>query len=371
MFDYNNDFYAFLAGICIVALCTYFGARLMGALRLRIWNTMIIIVLGVSVLTAAGYGIISGATKAYDDSIPVMNDTLDLNLYAPFTENTRAVSLEEEASWEMSEPLLKIDGATAFYPLYAAFAQAVYPEANYPNVLRDAIYDTDAYAYVNDFVVCTTTPIAYNRLINGETDLIFVYGPSEEQLRIAEGKGVDLTFTLIGYDAFVFFVNAQNPVDNLSSDDIRRIYSSQARSWRAFGWRNVEIMAYQRPENSGSQTIMIDFMGDVPLMPSYYVADSMANAIKLVSYKNYQNAIGYSFLFFATEMVQDNQIKLLSIDGVAPTRENVANGTYPLTYEFYAVTAGTDNPNAEQFIEWILSPQGQYLVEKTGYTPVG
>ena len=68
-------------------------------------------------------------------------------------------------------------------------------------------------------------------------------------------------------------------------------------------------------------------------------------------------------------MVSDDKIKLLKLDGIAPTRENVANRTYPYASEFYAVTAGTDNPNAEIFIEWMLSEQGQYLIEKTGYTP--
>ena len=60
----------------------------------------------------------------------------------------------------------------------------------------------------------------------------------------------------------------------------------------------------------------------------------------------------------------------MELNGVAPTRENVANRTYPYASEFYAVTAGTETPNAEAFIEWILSEQGQELIEKTGYTPL-
>ncbi|EST55057.1 hypothetical protein T458_09195 [Brevibacillus panacihumi W25] len=53
-----------------------------------------------------------------------------------------------------------------------------------------------------------------------------------------------------------------------------------------------------------------------------------------------------------------------------PSKETIANKTYPLAAEFYAITAGSENPNVPKLIEWILSPQGQSLVEKTGYTPL-
>jgi phosphate transport system substrate-binding protein len=55
---------------------------------------------------------------------------------------------------------------------------------------------------------------------------------------------------------------------------------------------------------------------------------------------------------------------------VKPERATIASGEYPFAAEFYAVTAGSDNPNVERLIEWIQSSQGQYLVEQTGYTPL-
>jgi len=101
------------------------------------------------------------------------------------------------------------------------------------------------------------------------------------------------------------------------------------------------------------------------------VVNGMGGIIaETAQYRNHKNALGFSFLFFVTGMVCNGNIRLLSIDGMAPTRENIANGTYPLTAVFYAVTTNSDNPNVERFIEWILSPQGQSLVEKTGYTPL-
>lgn len=69
-------------------------------------------------------------------------------------------------------------------------------------------------------------------------------------------------------------------------------------------------------------------------------------------------------------MVKNDQIKLLNINGIAPTKENIRNNQYPIASEFYVVTASTDNPHVDEFVEWILSPQGQELVEKTGYVPM-
>ena len=122
-------------------------------------------------------------------------------------------------------------------------------------------------------------------------------------------------------------------------------------------------------------------MGDVPLMdpPQEDVYDIMSGIYQAVAdYKNYQNAIGYSFLFYTTKMVSDDQVKLLSIGGIEPNTENIINGTYPFAGDFYAITAVNHKADAEEqrasntdeFIKWMLSPQGQNLIQKTGYVPL-
>jgi phosphate transport system substrate-binding protein len=245
--------------------------------------------------------------------------------------------------------------------------QAVYPEGDYTLAPRGE--DRSEFF---DLVRCTTTGTAYENLMNSEVDIIFVAGISEQHAQLAQKMGVELVFTPIGREAFVFFINAENPVDGLTTEQIRAIYSGEITNWQEVGGENIEIIAYQREENSGSQTAMIGFMDDVPLMePFTEVVSEMTGMFVQMEYRNHANAIGYSFLYFTTEMVRSKQIKLLEIDGVAPTRENVANSSYPHADYFYAVTvAGNENPNIELFIEWILGEQGQYLIEKTGYTRV-
>lgn len=354
------DFYTAVATAVCMALWAFIMMQIWRIVKLKNQRIVFSAAAVVIFLVVAGFEL----NKAYIKNIDEVSEQgVDLTLYEPFKENTKAVTLGGDSALKLSLNLPKLDGATALYPLYSAFARAVYPENNYPAYITKE----------NDYVVCTNTDGAYRRLIKGEADVIFVAGPSKEQLQMASDAGMELKLIPIGREAFVFFVNSQNPVNGLSVGNIQRIYSGEAINWKEFGGKNDEIKAFQRPVNSGSQTALIKLMGDTPLMtpPSERVAGLMGDIINIVSYKNFSGAIGYSFLFFVTEMVNDNKIKLLAVNGIAPTRENVANNMYPYASEFYAVTAGTENPNAEKLIDWILSEQGQELIKNTGYTPIG
>jgi phosphate transport system substrate-binding protein len=102
-----------------------------------------------------------------------------------------------------------------------------------------------------------------------------------------------------------------------------------------------------------------------------HLVGGMGGIIEQVSdYRNYLGAIGYSFLFFTTEMVKNDEIKLLSIDGIMPSIETIQSDEYEFTGYFYAITTGNETETTRRFIEWILSEEGQYLIEKTGYIPI-
>jgi len=254
-----------------------------------------------------------------------------------------------------------LDGATALYPVYAAFVNAVYPSNK---------YNPD-----NSIVLCSRTANAYNNLLEGKVDIIFCAAPSDEQLQQFINKDIKIKLVPIGKEAFVFFVNKKNKVENLSIEDIQNIYSGKIKNWKSFGGENKRIRAYQRPDNSGSQTALINIMGNVSVMKPRRenVSKGMGGIINMVaSYRNFTNAIGYSFLYFTTEMVRNEQIKLLSINNIYPSKETIQNDTYPFCDFFYAIYAEKDdsNENIKPFIEWILSKQGQEIIERTGYIPI-
>ena len=319
----------------------------------------------------------SGGYDLYLKSVPEMDNREDLVFeYTPNAEGSLAVRLEEESTLKFDEVTIRMDGATALYPVYAAFVQAVYPEQVYePWDYSDESKDGMG------LVTCSGTNMAYERLISGETDVIFVAGPSDAQLAMAKAAGVELHLTPIGREAFVFFVNAENPVTGLTVEQIQKIYTGEIRNWQDVGGKFQKILAYQRAENSGSQTALQRLMGDLPLMEpkkEERIA-GMGGIIKSVAnYRNFSNAIGFSFRFYSTEMVRNDQIRLLALNGVEPTVDTIRDGTYPIASSFYAITASPigepapeeTNEDLAALIDWILSEQGQWLIEQTGYVGI-
>ena len=334
----------------------------------RLWLVLLAVTLGCGVY--AGFG-------AYEDSIPVMEDRDSLIYqYEPFAEGTKAVYLEEESTLKFDTPTIDMDGATALYPIYSAFVQAVYPEGKYD--IYDFKYnEEDGYGQVT----CTGTIEAYQRLIEGKTDIIFCAAPSQDQLDAAAAAGVELHLTPIGREAFVFFVNSENPVEGLTVEQIQGIYTGEIKNWKELGGKNQRIRPYQRAENSGSQSALLRLMEGLPLMEPEKedrIAGMGGIITQVASYRNHKNAIGFSFRFYSTEMVENDQIRLLSLNGVEPTKDTIRSGEYPIASNFYAVTASPigepapeeTNEDLRAFLDWILSEQGQALIEKTGYVGV-
>jgi phosphate transport system substrate-binding protein len=285
----------------------------------------------------------------------------DLSLYEPFAENTWAAKLPVTASLTISEDLPTLDGATALYPVYAAFVNAVYDKEN----------------YTSDIALCTNTQNAYQRIITGDCDIIFVAGASEKQKQAAIAAGCELVFTPIGKEAFVFLVGKENPIDELSHQQLKNIYSGKTAYWRTLGWKDGgKIIAFQRPEGSGSQTGLQNIMGGLPLQKPQPLPDdsligtgSMMKQIS-VKWQGTQPAIGYSYRYYATTMYGNPNTKMLAIDGIYPSNETIANESYLFTNNFYAVTNGQPTKNAKLLIDWILTGEGQYLIEQTGYVPL-
>jgi phosphate transport system substrate-binding protein len=331
-----------------------------------------IIVFGGAIAISAIYA----GLENYKKSIPEgPGEEIDLSLYKPFDANTLAKDLNEESSLKLTENMPRLDGATALYPLYSAFARAVYPEGDYAPY-KD-FFDPNS----ERIVACSKTGGAFENLIEGAADVVFLMGVSDNQRELAEGNGLELRLTPIGREAFVFFVNRYSFISNITSRDIVRIYSGEITNWREVGGPNDEILAYQRPAESGSQTALLKVMGGVPLdpTPNEDLVSTMKTMFDTVAnYKNYRNSLGYSFLYYISEMITEKKVKFLSIDGIEPNKENIVNGSYPFAEDFYAVTAKRDGKylnaerteNIDRFIDWVLSPQGQYLTEETGFAAI-
>lgn len=313
-------------------------------------------------ICAAVYGAALGTNFGiikYNKSITVnTSPNIDIHEYLPFDEDSKIVKTDSK-TLKLTENLPRIDGAAALFPVYSAFVNAVYPNTT---KLHDGIFE-----YNN-------TPDGYRLLAEKETDIFIGVYPSDEQRAYAEENQTTFEYTPIGTEAFVFFVHKDNPITNLTTKQIKDIYSGKITNWKDVGGKNEKIAAFQRNEGSGSQSMLKRFMGDTPIAdaPTEMVNDLMAGIIEQVAdYKSKTNSIGFSFRYYVEGIIKNPDIKMISIDGAAPTSENIRNGSYPIFTPIYAVTyKENQNGNVDKLLEWILSDEGQYIINETGYVGI-
>ena len=267
--------------------------------------------------------------------------------YLPFGENSGVVRIDGVQTLTGELPVL--DGAAALLPVYASVFSSLYPE--------DACAFSDGSYTPESRMQYRNTRGAYQAIVDGDADLIFCAKPSREQLDYAAGKGVELELVPIGREAFVFLVNEKNPVDNLSQQQIRDIYAGKITNWKQVGGANRLISPLQRNEGSGSQTQFLAFMNGTTTAHSPFAFLGAS--------------IGFSFRYYVSGITQVEGIKLLEVDGMAPSVENIQSGAYPLTAEFYAVyRKGEENENVQRILDFLLSEKGQQIIEQSGYVPL-
>lgn len=220
----------------------------------------------------------------------------------------------------------------------------------------------------------TRTSEVYRNLIDGKVDVIFAAEISEEDKAYAKEQGVELNIIPVTSSAFVFIVNTDNPVNDLTFEEIQKIYTGEITNWSEVGGPDEEIIAYQRPTGSGSQTAMLSLvMKDKEIItpPIEQVQGNMGELIDAVAeYDNAENAIGYSYFYYVNTMYKKDTIKMISVDGVMPSIETIKNGEYPIYTNAFVVSRNEENENVEKWIDAVLSERGNRIIEEAGYVPV-
>lgn len=259
--------------------------------------------------------------------------------------------------WEGSLPTM--DGSTSAIPL----------EAGIKSRLLGIPY-SEAMKLVHH----NKTHISFGNLLDGTADLIFTVPISAEQQQKADEAGVKLTAVPAAKEGFVFVVNKDNPVDSLTRQQIKDIYSGKITNWKDVGGNDAEIIPYQRNKDSGSQNYMVEFMGETPLMQAkteLYPAGMGALMDRIALYDNSVDSIGYSVYSYAAQMyANENKVKFIAVDGVAPTKESMADNSYPLSSCTYIMYTDKADENTRKFAEWVGSDEGQLCVLQSGYLPV-
>ncbi len=215
----------------------------------------------------------------------------------------------------------------------------------------------------------------YTALVDGTFDILLAYEPSEEAKQYAKDKNFEWEMHAIGADALVFICSTENSVENLTTQQVKDIYTGKLKNWKNVGGTDSPIIAYQRNKDSGSQTLfdkLLNLGDSLVEPPKEQRVDSMIGLLEAIAdYDNSKDSLGYTVYYYLTNMESDklNTSKILSIDGVAPSNATIASGEYTLTNDFYVVIPKDlpDDDPARVLYNWICSDQGRQLVERENY----
>ena len=205
------------------------------------------------------------------------------------------------------------------------------------------------------------------------TKLIIAYEAPESVKEEMAAEGDPLDQKAIGRDALVFIVNDDNPMQSLSQQQIKDIYAGKITNWKEVGGADSPIVAFQRGEDSGSQTLFQKLLiqgGELMEAPTELAPTEMGGLVdRIAEYNNSANAIGFSVYYYIDQMYSKPGLRLLAVDGVLPSNESIADQRYPLCNAFYAAVRqdSAEGTPERKVYDWLSTDAGRACIEKSGY----
>jgi phosphate transport system substrate-binding protein len=208
-------------------------------------------------------------------------------------------------------------------------------------------------------------------LINGTTDICeasrAMSAAEKENLRERyKTEGVEIP---VARDGLSVYVNASNPTQTLTMDQLRLIFTGKITNWKELGGKDGKIILYSRENSSGTYV----FFKEHVLKNADYAqrAQSMPGTAAVVNaVAREKNSIGYGGAAYAKGIKVLPIKKDDSTPAVKPDLGHVQDGTYPLSRPLFFYVRNTPAGDIKSFIDWVLSPQGQEIVTKVGYFPI-
>ena len=208
------------------------------------------------------------------------------------------------------------------------------------------------------------------------TKLIIAYEAPESVKEEMAAEGDPLDQKAIGRDALVFIVNEDNPMQSLSQQQIKDIYAGKITNWKDVGGADSPIVAFQRSEDSGSQTLFQKLLiqgGELMQAPTELAPTEMGELVdSIAEFNNSANAIGFSVYYYIDQMYSKPGLRLLAVDGVLPSNESIANQSYPLCNAFYAAVRqdSAEGTSERKVYDWLSTDAGRACMERSGYVAV-
>lgn len=213
-------------------------------------------------------------------------------------------------------------------------------------------------------------------LLEGTCDIADASRPMKPaELKEAEAKGIKVKETVIAYDGISIIVNPKNPIDHITIEQLKGIYTGKYKSWKELGGIDAKIVAVGRDTASGTYEMFKEkVLGGEDFSPSV-ISTPSNNAIATTVSQDI-GAIGYVGFAYAEEFAKTGKVKVIPVakdahsKPVMPSIDAIKQGAYPLFRELYNYTRGEPQGLVKAYLDFALSPEGQQIVSRVGYIPV-
>jgi len=208
-------------------------------------------------------------------------------------------------------------------------------------------------------------------LINGATDICESSRPMKEKEKqdIRARHGKEVKEIPVALDGLAIYVHHSNPIQSITRAQLKSIYRGRLSNWRELGWENAQIVTYSRENNSGTYVFFKehildneDFAENVQTLPG---TAAIVNAVA-----NDRRSIGYGGIAYSSGIRAVPVVGKEGGEAVSPSLETVQSGKYPLSRNLYFYTAGEPLGHIKEFINWVLSDEGQKTCDQVGYYPL-
>ena len=202
-------------------------------------------------------------------------------------------------------------------------------------------------------------------------------GMLSRELNSSEANGT--TALEIAGDAVVIIVDKDANISNLTLEQVAKIYNGEYTNWSQVGGANLKINPLIREANSGTRSCIDEFMAGalgitVPDLAAKYTSYATHNSTgEMLTHANsVSGAIGYVNLGNLPDVNKSSSnVNSISIDGVVPSPATVDDKSYPISRGLILATLGEPTGEVKAFLDWIMSPAGQTIVEQADFVPVG
>uniref|UniRef100_A0A7C4YB08 Phosphate-binding protein n=1 Tax=candidate division WOR-3 bacterium TaxID=2052148 RepID=A0A7C4YB08_UNCW3 len=207
--------------------------------------------------------------------------------------------------------------------------------------------------------------VGITALLEGRTDIATSSRKiKDEEIKTGREKGIFIKEIEIAKDGIVIIVNKNNPVSNITIDELKKIYTGEITNWNKLGGPNQPIVVISRDLSSGTFEVFKEIVLKNAKMSENCLMLASNNAVSsTVSTTPW--AIGYVGLGYITE-----DVKPLTLNNVIPSEKTVRDGTYKLSRSLYFYLNGEPKGEINKFIEFTLSETGQKLVKESGFIPL-